>query len=408
MSSINLSAIRNAALLASLAAAVFAPRSAEAYELLTANGACPGGIERPADVSLTVNTANAASFAEAIQYLAAASEIADRISNVGGQWFDYTTPYTSSSAAFPAPNWNGVDETGLADISALGASVIGWGPSDVNTVTCKIEEGDAFLSSNHAWLFNTPSYYGDDYFNAEKHFTYNGVYSIYGRGTLIHELGHTLGLAHAPASYSYMNYGNRPWSNRATEKQVELLPDDREALRDLYPAATTEIDLAIYNTWYEAATSGPADAKLLCRPSGGTAFSPDKFDAYCGVTATGASGPTAVCPGDRVYLRYAITNFGTSAITFNEEAWFSADKTLDTASDTKSSTVGPAVTLGAQSSLRTGRSFIVPTTPTRAADYYILVHLNSGATLVNEESQQNNAIPMRIPLRIKAAFFCPP
>ncbi|HLL84711.1 MAG TPA: hypothetical protein VK420_18735 [Longimicrobium sp.] len=407
MKSLNPSRVRSPFLLATAAVAVALARPAAAYRVLTQGGACPSGIERTSDISLTINTANARSLAEAFQFIAAVGQVTDRISNVGGQWVDYTTPYGVSVAAFPAPNWNGVDETGLADLSALGATVLGWGPSVVDIAACEIVEGDAFLSTNHDWLFATPSAYGDDYFNAKRTLFYDGVTAYYGRPTLLHELGHTLGLAHAPDSYSYMNYGNRPWSNRATEKRIEPLPDDREALRDLYPATTTEVDLAVYNTWYEAVASGPADAQLLCRPSTGTAFSPDKFDDYCGVTAAGAFGATEVCPGDRVYLRYAMTNFGTSSITFDEEAWFSTDTTFDSAVDVRSSTVGLATTLGAQSSLRTGRSFLVPTGLAWDSDYYILVHLDSGATLASEESQQNNAIPMRIPLHIKAQALCP-
>lgn len=229
---------------------------------------------------------------------------------------------------------------------------------------------------------------------------------------MLHEMGHTLGLAHSATSYSFMNYNVRPFTNRSDDKRIEPLPDDREALRFLYPdPGSTEKDAAVAVTWYNRAAtsaSGASIAEQLCRPSTGTAYSPSIFDDYCGVDATGAPGSTDVCPGDYLYVRYAIANYGTEPLTVNEQLWFSTNVTLNTTAgaDKQSLTAPAAQALSHQSSYRQGRKFTVPTTASYDTDYYPILFIDSGADYASEESQQNNWIPLRTKVHVKSAGDC--
>ena len=402
-----------------------------AFSLHEENGACPNGISWAGDQHLSVNIANAGTSSLALS--AAVIGVAERVSQVGGQSFDYVLPYGIETSAYAAPgggapDGDGVNEVGLADLSAFGA--LGMGPSTVDLATCHITEADVFIDSNTTWDFSVP----DDglpadncgteecYFNADRKRCTNGgqlsacpngPWSEYARPVILHELGHNLGIAHSDHSYSFMNYDVRPWTNRADEKRIEYLPDDREALRTLYPAATTEMDAAVTVTWFDnspgnVSASGAATGKLLCAPSTGVNYSPSIFDAVCGVDAAGNSGSTDVCPGDYLYVRYGIANYGTESLTVDERLYFSTNTWLDTAagSDKLSLTAPAASVLNSQSSYRKGRKYQVPSTVNFNTDYYPILFIDSGADYAGEESQQNNWIPLRGKIHIKPSSSC--
>jgi hypothetical protein len=421
------SALRIAAGL--LAAVVLVPADGHAYSLLTEGGACPNGIRWASDQNLSINVANAG--AQAFAITDAMVDVADRIDQVGGQWFDYDDPYGVESGPYATPgagdtNGNGINEVGLADLSSL-TNVLAMGPTEVDLTNCEITEGDVFLDSNAAWDFGVPDdgrpsdtcKTEDCYFDAawthcasggkiESCPTEVGVY--WGRTIILHELGHTLGLAHSDHSYSFMNYEIRPHTNRDDAKRVEFLPDDREALRVLYGNGATEIDAAVTTTWYDptdVSNSGAAAAKRLCKPSTGVAYSPSIFDDYCGVDAAGNPGETKVCPGDNLYVRYALVNYGTVSLVVNEELWFSRNTWLDTVggSDVVSPTAKPNRTLNPQSSYRMGRTFEVPSGLLWNKTYYPILFID-GADLATEESQQNNWIPLRARIKIKRQAEC--
>src|SRR5262245_43166774 len=118
---------------ACLVAAALIPDLASAYELLTESGVCPNGIRWTADQSVSVNIANAG--AQAFELSAAMTDLADRVNNVGGQWFDYVQPYGVETSPYQllvqgSPDGDGINEIGLADLSAFGSGTLGMGPTD--------------------------------------------------------------------------------------------------------------------------------------------------------------------------------------------------------------------------------------------------------------------------------------
>ena len=370
-----------------------------------------------ADQDLTFNLSNLGT--QSIEFWGGLAAVADRIDTVGGQSFDYNDPYLSSLASYVSfgsgnTNVSGSNDVGLADLSALGSGVAGMGPTVVAIPSCKIIEGDVLLdNSSNSWHFSIPEDYGDLYFDADYKVTdAAGVRGNYGRHVLLHELGHTLGLAHNDHGFSAMNYDVRPWSNRIDEKMMEFLPDDREALRYLYPGAATEKDVAVLMTWFDStdiSSSGAATQKKLCAPSKGIGYSPSKFDPTCGVRASGVDGSTRVCPGDKIYTRYAAANYSTMDMTMDEELWFSKNDWLNRTAgvDKKSATSYASLTVLANQSQRKGKSFIVPSGLDWDTDYYPILFLDTGSDLANEESEQNNWIPLRATIHVKRQVACP-
>jgi hypothetical protein len=393
------------ALAAGGALALLVTQPARAFELLTEGGACPNGFVYASDPQLTVNVTFVPA-GDVFAFTAAVVDVATRIGNVGGQTFDYALPFLASNGGYVPGGifQNGANEIGMANIAAAG--IAGMGPALVDLATCQIVEADVFLDTGTTWLWGVPEDHGDDYFAAPS----SNASGRYGRTVILHELGHTLSLAHSDTSYSFMNSTNRPWSNRAREKQVEPLPDDREALRFLYPSATAETDIAALVTWFDATqATGQATGRLLCQPSGGDAFSPGFFDETCGVDAAGNPGPTTVCHGDTLYTRFALANYGTVPLDVDMELWFSRNTWLDVAAgaDVQSTTTPATLTVSATTAARRGVGFVVPTTVAYDTDYYPVVNLNTGAGLASEESQQNNWIPLIGPIHIDTQANCP-
>jgi hypothetical protein len=412
-----------------LGAVALTPGGASAYELLKENGLCPGGIGWTSDQTLTINIANAGG--QSLELTDAVADLTTRVNNVGGTWFDYLLPFGVGTGPYAMltegdPDFDGVNEIGLADLSAFGA--LGMGPTDVDATDCTINEGDVFLdSATTSWDFGTPPDGTPDtctaedcYFDVERTRCADGDKSetcalgpwvYWARMAMLHEMGHNLGLAHSDTSYSFMNYAVRPFTNRADDKRIEPLPDDREFLREVYPGSADETDAAVTVTWYDTddvSSGGASNAKQLCRPSTGTAYSPDIFDPYCGVDVNGDPGSIEVCPNDYLYVRYAIANYGTEPLTVTEELWFSKNVTLDTAAgaDKQSPTVPAAKLLSPQSSYRQGRKFKVPTSVSWNTWYYPIMFIDSGADYASEESTQNNWIPLRIKVHVKRSADC--
>jgi hypothetical protein len=379
---------------------------APAFELLTKSGACPNGFTYASDPQLTVNVTFVPA-PDVFAFTAAVVDVATRINNVGGQNFDYALPFLASNGGYVPGGifQNGANEIGMANIATAG--VAGMGPSLVDLATCLTIEADVFLDTGTTWIWGIPADYGDDYFAAPS----SNASGRYGRAVILHELGHTLSLAHSDTSYSFMNYTNRPWSNRARDKMVEPLPDDREALRFLYGNGNAETDIAALVTWFDTTVvnNGAAKGTLFCQPSGGTMLSPGIFDSTCGVDAAGNPGSTTVCPGDTLYTRFALANYGTVNLDVDMELWFSTNTILDVAAgaDVMSTTAPATLTVNAQTAARRGIGFAVPTTVAYDTDYYPIINLNTGASLASEESQQNNWIPLLGKIHIDTQANCP-
>jgi hypothetical protein len=365
---------------------------------------CPGGFTYAADRTLTANTANMTDLGEAVNFIATVSALADRVSNVGGESFDFIAPYGLATSPFTwGANGDGLNEIGIADLSLLAgggaAAPLSWGATVYQEPACEILETDIAMDDDTVTWY-VPSYYGIAYYDAAAR-AMPGL--SFGRGPLLHEIFQGMGLRHNSTTYSFMNAGVFPWANRSTEDHmVDPLPEDREFLRDIYPGTAVETDVGVLTTWFD---SGGDD--LLCKPSTGTGFSPSIFDATCGVDATGAPGATDVCPGDQLYVRYALVNYGNTDVSLDEELWFSQDDVLNRSSglDIASSKVVAAHVAPANRSSRWGRQYKVPSGLAWDTDYYPIIWLDTAG--ITERSTQNNWIPLRAPVHVKPQASCP-
>jgi hypothetical protein len=97
------------------------------------------------------------------------------------------------------------------------------------------------------------------------------------------------------------------------------------------------------------------------------------------------------------------------SMTMDEELWFSKNDWLNRTAgvDKKSATSYASLVVGAQGSYRKGKSFIVPAGLDWDTDYYPIIFLNTGNDLANEESEQNNWIPLRATIHVKQQGNCP-
>jgi hypothetical protein len=204
--------------------------SAHAYERLTRTD-CPAGIAWASDPQFYFN-GDGVPAAEEADYRDATEIIMERVNLVGGTWFDFQALGSISTADDMVQN--DYNEVGMTELDHSDDGwTLGWGPSWVNTRTCKIVEADMHLTNwdGVTWAFGVPADQGVNYWEAND----SVGMTYFARPIILHELGHTFGLAHSDTSYSYMNYNVLPWSNRDDDKRVEPLADDREALREIYP-----------------------------------------------------------------------------------------------------------------------------------------------------------------------------
>jgi hypothetical protein len=373
--------------------------SASAYTLKDGNGNCPDGYAWDSDQSIVMSMDLMPDLGTFFGTASVLQDVLKRVGYVGGQWFDILFPLSTSMD--PVTSGNRINEIGFAD--GLPASVLQRTSTTFTTNTCVILESDIRINVNRNWAFGLPGDHGEDFFDAG----YPGPDGYYMRLTLLHELGHFVGLAHSDHSYSFMNYGGRPYANRDDARMVDFLPDDREALRVLYGNGGSETDVSVLNTWYDPTNlpNGAAQQESLCRPSTGTGWSSSQFDATCGVTSSGADGSMRVCPGDWLYTRYAMANHGTDGVETTQNLWFSKNKILGSeATGDIPSTSSHSRSLGAESSYREGRRYRVPSLA-YGETYYPIIKINTDV-YDSEESRKNNWIPLRGPIEVKSMAEC--
>ena len=339
--------------------------------------------------------------ASMLQFLLALTEIHQSLDDVGASSAS-VAGLESSSEPLVYGTWFGDAEptihVGFTSSSAAAQGSTTWDISNdgaCHILEAHIEFQDLTLT---AWRFGEPEAHGEVYYLAE----HDLITSPYFRISYLHELLHAFGLAHSNSSYSMMNYGTRPFANRAGGGKVMPLPDDVEALRDLYPAAGSRRDLAVLNTWYEpdatsASTYPAANHQSLCKPSAGSTWD-SMFGEYCAIDPT-----TEVCPGDNLLTRVAVANYGTESLGIEEKVWFSLDDQFSGGgADTASSTVR-TFTLGAQSSSQQGRVFEVPRGLDFGTDYFVIVRLR-GTTAGG--ASVSDWIPLRGTIRTKPRPAC--
>lgn len=202
---------------------------------------------------------------------------------------------------------------------------------DVDELSCYIRE--VFISfqivnnsDSGAWIFTEPDGQGIDYFDA-KHETPNGVYF---RQIYLHELLHAFGLAHVNDSFSRLTRGDHAWLNRPAGTKMMPLPDDIAGIRYLYPAVGQRTEIGVLNTWFRPGSENIATDEVvatvttLCAPSTGTKWY-DTFSATCSRDGDYLGG-TEVCPGDRIFTRVSVANFGTRSLDVRMRLFFSEDE----------------------------------------------------------------------------------
>ncbi|MEQ8277787.1 MAG: matrixin family metalloprotease [Deltaproteobacteria bacterium] len=261
------------------------------------------------------------------------------------------------------------------------------GGTDPDLGGCTYVEAHARFNKSFNWIFGPP----DDLGLSAIGFPGGSSF----RAILLHEIGHTLGLAHAKENLSVMAYGVDAWTRGANEvPRAELFPDDLLGLQVTYEAAnpTSAIDLTVSNTWFEtAAEAGTNKAKQVynCKVS-------PRFDTYadihagavyCGVDPSLPAGAFPiggyeVCAGDYVQVRYTLNNRSTINLITEEQLWFSEDQVFEVngaaadlqSPDTRTFDVPP------MSSKIIGRVFRVPAgTPDGTYNVYARVKPMTGS-----------------------------
>jgi hypothetical protein len=350
------------------------------------------------DVVLHTSEAVGVDFVELLQLVDAMIELHDAVGDVGASSAGIRN-FTTSTEPFVYQSWFGdAYPTIHVGFTSDPSAAIGSTFWDADAA-CVLQEAHIQLQDDLLvpWLFAEPGLEGYDWWDVEHSLSSTWWFRI----SYLHELIHAFGAAHSNSSYSMMNYGDRPFANRASGEQLMPLPDDVEFFRDQYPAAGSRSEVAVLNTWYEAIVSADtypaANQYRLCQPAKGASWAADDAEGFCAV-----GGTNQVCPGDTVRLRFAAANYSTSSVDLTARMVLSTDTTLG-GGDLRSPTLR-TFTLGAQSSSKQGRTFTVPTSAAYGAEYNVLVRVGgttTGGVAVSDWS------PMRGTLQIKRRSACP-
>ena len=366
-------AVFGAVTVAALAAAVAAPTGASAYTLQTTANCTQLTWSAPPQVVIHTGEFRG-NFIELVQLVDAITDVNDQFNLAGATSArvinvpTVTDPFTFGTWYNDAVPTVHVGFTPTMSGNAIGAARIGPTP----IATCDHDEAHIeFLDmDNQAWNLSTPQLTGEKYYETGKT---DDTGAVYFRHSYLHELLHTFGLAHSADSYAAMNYGDRAWPNRPGDDGIRPLPDDVEALRDLYPAAGTRTEVALFNSWYDPA-SPVADQKLLCKPSLGTGWGADRFADKCG-TGGANSGSTTICTGNTLRARFALANYSTDEVDVTARLWFSTDD-LYQWSDTISAT-SHTFTVSAQGSTQQGLTWTVPALGAAGTTYHVIARVTA-------------------------------
>ncbi len=243
---------------------------------------------------------------------AAVSEPGDRISAVGGLWFDF------SGWPVHADNQNKYFRSEIWKSANLGPEVEAL--TTIHTSFCKIRQADIrFLAGGNA--HGEPGFYGENYWDSRL----PPQSERYLRPNAMKELLFAAGLDPEDNAFAFTTSSmSRTWANRGPGLKIEPLPDDRHGLRALYGAAGTELDVAVFNSHLFAIEGLLALDWPNCVPTTGTGFGDGwNLGLWCGTSIS-----AVVCPGDRLYTSYTIANYGTQSAETTQRLYFSADSSL--------------------------------------------------------------------------------
>ena len=279
-----------------------------------------------------------------------------------------------------------------------------WAPHDPDD-DCEYTQTHIYFRKSDDWVLGPPATTDVD----GKYF--GGGISF--RAVLLHEMGHALGLAHAPDTYAVMDHGTKAWTRGALEvPQMELLPDDIDGLRALYGnGGANDFDVSVTNTWFRPESDYPDDEAAHqihnCKVSSrGDAYAPREDElVYCGVNVAPSAYDTVsdrVCPGSYLQLRYTVNNKSDDTLDLEEQVWLSLDDDLEVsgpAMDLKSPDLRQW-TISPEDSSTLGRMFRVPASAPNGT-YRVYARVVpydpvTGASLWSQdEDQWNNSIRVR-------------
>ncbi len=400
--------------LAAAGACLAVASPAKAWDPASPDASCTaGGKAFSGPPAVVVHTAEIDGFglAEFFQMLQAISDIHDVVGDVA----DTSLAITSSSFSsdpFTYQTWYG-DTTPTIHVGFSSSAPFPARASRNTSAACTYDEAHIEISNQsiYPWSLGEPEAEGVPYWDAGK--WPGGLHSF--RLMYLHELWHTFGVAHSDHSFSIMNKVDRPWHNRPAGEQFQPLPDDVEAIRELYPDSRGDsFHIALLNTWHDLADPiGDAIShKMLCRPSIGNGWA-DFWDASrlvgaavddgldtCGTPVQGDG--TDVCPGDTLRTRVAIANYDTQSVDMALRLWFSADDVWDgvAGGDVRASEVRN-FTVNAEAASLQGRLFTVP--DLAEGEYYVIA---KGVATDAGGSKVNDWIPLRGTVTVLPPLAC--
>lgn len=386
------------------------PSVARAYELLEDYGTfgeCDEGVRFERSPTFVAHHAYVARHDAA----PAMRDVFASIGDVAGSWVDVRLEIGDAAAPRPFLRDGTNDVLEGNGFLAIGG-ITAFAMNLVNIETCELIEADIQIIP-FPWVYEGPRESGDLYYDTgpwSGSLPADPLPHLFFRPVFLHEALHTLGFAHNPRKYSFMNYGSYPWSSDALPNQIKPLPDDRSGLRAVYASEGSERDVAVLNTWVDqeavvGRNPGAAIQKLLCAISDGDEFSDSPFAAYCSQWEYLSLHDPLLCPGDVVVARYAIANYGTRPETVREELWLRRDPIAPFAAVSRSATVH-VEQIPASTSVLRERRFVVPPVRFGGGTRQLEVRLQNVDGAHVESSAANNSIPLRGALRLGDFWHC--
>lgn len=306
-----------------------------------------------------------------------------------------------------------------------GASAIAVGPGAVVTrlapARCTLVEAHVILpgpedADGHPlepWALGEPEDHGEPYWDTAHADPRRGRYF---RMAYLRALLHALGLDPDPTAYGMLNPGDRPWANRAPGRRLMPLPDDVRGLRERYPDPDdVGVDVAVLNTWVDLdalpASLPTAPQRPLCRPSAGVRFAGDFGETQvgdrCGADERGHAGERAVCPGDTLFTRYAVANYGTEDLALRARLWLSEDPIWNGAAADAESPDRKAFALAGGSSTKRNSTFEVPQGLAWDRAYHVLIRVEVENDVRHVAGAHTaDWIPLRGTIRTKRRADC--